>query len=34
MSINNLSNFCRTGEMPLINCEVIIDLDWQGNCVI
>ena len=29
-----LSNFWRTLEMPLINCEVEIILDWPVNCVI
>ena len=29
-----LSNFCRTLEMPLINCEVELILTWSANCVI
>ena len=29
-----LSNFWRTLEMPLINCEVNIILTWSANCVI
>ena len=29
-----LSNFWRTFEMPLINCEVNIILTWSANCVI
>ena len=29
-----LSNFWRTIEMPLINCEVELILDWSANCVI
>ena len=29
-----LSNFCRTLEMPLINCEIELILTWSGNCVI
>ena len=29
-----LSNFWRTPEMPLINCEVEINLTWSENCVI
>ena len=29
-----LSNFWRTLEMPLINCEVNIDLTWPKNCFI
>ena len=29
-----LSNFWRTLEMPLINCEITLDLNWSGNSVI
>ena len=29
-----LSNFWRTLEMPLINCEVELILNWSANCVI
>ena len=29
-----LSNFWRTLEMPLINCETELILDWSANCVI
>ena len=29
-----LSNFWRTLEMPLINCEVEIILAWSADCVI
>ena len=29
-----LSNFWRTLEMPLINCEINLDLNWSENCVI
>ena len=29
-----LSNFWRTLEMPLINCEVNLILTWSTNCVI
>ena len=29
-----LSNFWRTLEMPLINCEVSLTLTWSPNCVI
>ena len=29
-----LSNFCRTLEMPLINCEIELILDWSANFVI
>ena len=28
------SNFWRTLEMPLINCEVELILTWPENCVI
>ena len=27
-----LSNFCRTLEMPLINCEVNLILTWSSTC--
>ena len=29
-----ISNFWRTLEMPLINCEVELILTWSRNCVI
>ena len=29
-----LSNFRRTLEMPLINCEVNLELTWSKDCVI
>ena len=29
-----LSNFWRTREIPLINCEVELILEWSANCVI
>ena len=29
-----LSNFWKTLEMPLINCEVILDLTWSKKCAI
>ena len=29
-----LSNFWRTLEMPLINCEVILILTWSSTCVL
>ena len=29
-----LSNFWRTLEMPLINCEVNLILTWSANCAI
>ena len=32
--IKNLSSFWRTLEMPLIYCEITLDLNWSENCVI
>ena len=32
--LKNLGNFWRTSEMPLINCEVNLILNWSANCVI
>ena len=29
-----LINFWRTLKMPLINCEITLDLNWSENCVI
>ena len=29
-----LSNFCRTLEMPLINCKINIILIWSADCII
>ena len=29
-----LSNFWRTSDMPLINCEVSLTLTWSENCVL
>ena len=29
-----LNNFWRTLEMPLINCEVNLNLTWSKDCVI
>ena len=29
-----LSNFWRTLEMPLINCEINLDLNWSKKCVL
>ena len=29
-----LSNFWRTLEIPLINCEITLDLNWSENCAI
>ena len=32
--LKHLSNFWRTLEMPLINCEVSLILTWSSTCVI
>ena len=32
--VRYLSNFCRTLEMPPINCEVNVTLTWSSTCVI
>ena len=32
--IKYLSNFWRTFEMPLINCEITLFLTWSENCII
>ena len=29
-----LSSFWRTLEMPLINCEIELIIDWSADCVI
>ena len=29
-----LSNFYRTLEMPLINCEISLQLKWSENCIL
>ena len=29
-----LSNFWRTLDMPLINCETFLNITWSENCVI
>ena len=29
-----LGNFWKTLEIPLINCEVNLTLNWSANCVI
>ena len=34
VSLKYLSNFWRTREMPLINCEINLILTWSTNCVI
>ena len=32
--MNHLSNFWRSLDMPLINCEVFLTLTWSQNCVL
>ena len=32
--LKHLSNFWRTLDMPLINCEVSLTLTWYENCVL
>ena len=32
--LKNLSNFWRTLDMPLINCEINLILTWSENCVL
>ena len=32
--LKGLSNYWRILEMPLINCEVELTLDWSENCVV
>ena len=32
--LKHLSNFWRTLDMPLINCEVSLTLTWSENCVL
>ena len=34
VQLKYLSNFWRTLEMPLINCEINLILTWSTNCVI
>ena len=34
VTLKYLSNFWRTLEMPLINCEVELILTWSAGCVI
>ena len=34
MPLKYLSNFWRTIEIPLINCEVNLTLTWSRDCVI
>ena len=28
-----LSNFFRSLEMPLVNCKIHLELNWNNNCV-
>ena len=32
--LKQLSNFCRTLDIPLTNCKVSLALSWSANCVI
>ena len=34
VTLKHLSDFRRTVEMPLINYEINLDLNWSENCVI
>ena len=34
MPLKYLSNFLRTLNIPLINCEVSLILNWSENCVL
>ena len=34
MPLKLLSNFWKTLDIPLINCEVSLALSWSANCVI
>ena len=31
--LKRLNNFWRTFEMPLISCEINLDLNWSTKCV-
>ena len=33
MPLKYLSNFFRSLEMPLINCKIHLELNWNNNCV-
>ena len=33
MPLKYLSNFSRSLEMPLINCKIHLELNWNNNCV-
>ena len=32
--LKSLSNFWRSLDLPLINCEIKLDLTWSKNCII
>ena len=34
MPLKYLSNFWRSLEIPLINCEINLILTWSSNCII
>ena len=34
VALKHLSNFWRTLDMPLINCEINLILTWSENCVL
>ena len=34
VQLKYLSNFCRSLEMPLINCKIELSLKWIENCVL
>ena len=34
VTLKYLSNIWRALEMPLINCDINLDLNWSGKCVI
>ena len=33
MSLKYLSNYFRSLELPLINCKIHLELNWNNNCV-
>ena len=33
-TLKHLSNFWKTLDMPLINCEINLVLTWSENCVL
>ena len=34
VQLKYLSNFFRSLEIPLINCKIHLELNWNNNCVI